>query len=89
MTVELSKQRRGKAHRISRFRDTFSKWTFILPAALLLGAVLVYPLLYTLRISFSTFDLASFSPTGWVGFENYSAAFENESWRMAAPRCRS
>lgn len=81
MTVELSKHRRGKARRVLRFRDTFSKWTFILPAAILLAAVLVYPLLYTLRISFSTFDLASFSPTGWVGFENYSAAFQNETFQ--------
>ncbi|WP_223692479.1 carbohydrate ABC transporter permease [Leifsonia poae] len=53
----------------------------MLPATLLLAAVLIYPLLYTLRISFSTFDLASFSPSGWVGFDNYTAALQDESFQ--------
>ncbi len=81
MTVEVTRHRVSRTRRASRARDVFSRWTFMLPATLLLAAVLAYPLLYTLRISFSTFDLASFSPTGWVGFENYTAALQNETFQ--------
>ena len=53
----------------------------MLPATVLLAAVLAYPLLYTLQISFSKFDLATFSPTEWVGLENYTAALKNETFQ--------
>lgn len=44
----------------------------MVPAAVLLGAVLAYPIFYTVEISFSRFDLATFSAVEWVGLENYS-----------------
>jgi len=83
MTVELSRGRIGGTRRASHRRDILSKWAFMLPAALLLAAVLAYPLLHTLRISFSTFDLASFSPTEWVGFANYAAALQNQTFQSS------
>ncbi|GAB3574292.1 sugar ABC transporter permease [Leifsonia lichenia] len=81
MTVELTRRRVDRARRVSRTRDIFSRWTFMLPATVLLAAVLAYPLLYTLQISFSKFDLATFSPTEWVGLENYTAALKNETFQ--------
>ncbi|MRX50115.1 ABC transporter permease subunit [Paracoccus sp. S-4012] len=43
----------------------------MLPAAIILAAVLAYPILYTFQISFASLDLATFTATEWVGFENY------------------
>ncbi|UAJ81389.1 sugar ABC transporter permease [Leifsonia sp. ZF2019] len=53
----------------------------MIPATVLLAAVLAYPLLYTLQISLSHFDLASFGPGSWVGLENYTDALANESFQ--------
>ncbi|SDT34502.1 carbohydrate ABC transporter permease [Microlunatus soli] len=64
LTTRRLRRRRG-------WRDIAGRWSFLAPAILLLGAVLAYPLLYTLRISVSDFDLASFAPSEWVGADNY------------------
>jgi multiple sugar transport system permease protein len=57
------------------------RWSFMLPATVLLAAVLAYPLLYTLQISFSSFDLGTFSPSSWVGLENYTKALQSEKFQ--------
>jgi multiple sugar transport system permease protein len=51
--------------------DLMSRWSFMMPAIIILLAVLAYPILYTLEISFASLDLASFTATEWVGWENY------------------
>ncbi|WP_200948610.1 carbohydrate ABC transporter permease [Microbacterium sp. Root61] len=79
MSIELARSRTGARLR-SRWRDLSSRWMFMVPATLLLVAVLAYPLMYTVQISFSEFDLASFAPSGSAGFDNYTAALENESF---------
>jgi multiple sugar transport system permease protein len=50
------------------------------PAIVLLAAVLAYPLLYTLDISFRSFSLADFAPSDWVGFDNYRGVLHDESF---------
>lgn len=57
-----------------RFNDLLSKWTFLGPTTLLLLGLLAYPIFYTIQISFSDLDLATFAPKGWVGWENYKEA---------------
>lgn len=41
------------------------------PALVLLAGMLLYPIFYTIWVSFSDFDLALFEPAGWVGWKNY------------------
>ena len=52
--------------------DVVSRWAFMAPAAVILGAMLAYPIFYTIQISFSKFDLMTFSAVEWVGWENYA-----------------
>lgn len=47
----------------------YEKQVFILPAALLILGLSIYPLLYSLRLSFTSWHLGA--PTGFVGFRNY------------------
>ncbi|NUO96607.1 MAG: sugar ABC transporter permease [Nonomuraea sp.] len=47
------------------------------PALLLLAGMLLYPVLYTAWVSVSDFDLASFQPSGWVGWRNYEAVLHD------------
>lgn len=55
----------------NKLSDLTSRWSFMLPTIILLTAVLAYPLLYAVQISFSKFDLMTFGPGDWVGFSNY------------------
>ena len=49
---------------------------FIAPAVILLLALLVYPVLWTLRLSFDTGR--GLEPREWVGFENYTRLFTED-----------
>lgn len=69
-----------RSSRKARAADFTSRWAFMTPATLLLAAVLAYPLFYTLQISFSQLDLATFAPSEWVGLDNYARVFENENF---------
>jgi multiple sugar transport system permease protein len=51
--------------------DAINRWGFMAPSLVLLGAVLAYPILYTIEISFAELDLATFQPGEWVGWDNY------------------
>ncbi|TXK43524.1 sugar ABC transporter permease [Nonomuraea sp. C10] len=58
------------------------------PALILLAGMLLYPIFYTLWVSVSDFDLATFQPAGWVGWRNYEAVLNDpgflESLRVTA-----
>ncbi len=69
---------RGSHSRVARrFADLLSRWAFMVPAAVLLLAVLAYPIFYTIEISFSRFDLATFSAVEWVGWDNYAHVLDD------------
>ncbi|MGM7697882.1 carbohydrate ABC transporter permease [Microbacterium sp. A84] len=80
MSVDSLTLKRSRARRGAILRDVASRWTFMVPAIVLLVAVLAYPLLYTLQISFSDFDLATFAPSGWAGADNYEDALGDENF---------
>ncbi len=61
----------ASTRRLGRIGDLFVRWSFLVPSIVLLVALLAYPIFYTIDISFSHFDIASFGADEWVGFENY------------------
>jgi multiple sugar transport system permease protein len=44
----------------------------MMPTIVILTVMLAYPIYYTVHISFSRFDLSTFGPAEWVGFDNYA-----------------
>jgi multiple sugar transport system permease protein len=50
----------------------------MLPAAVLLLAILAYPIFYTIQISFSELDLGTFTATRSVGWDNYAGVIEDD-----------
>jgi len=74
----MLRKQEPRPRRAPKFADFVSRWTFMLPAAVLLFAVLVYPIVYTIQISFSELDLATFTATEWVGWDNYISVIEDE-----------
>lgn len=61
----------------ARLSDFASRWSFMAPSAIILAALLAYPIFYTLEISFSKFDLMTFSAVEWVGWENYAHVLDD------------
>jgi multiple sugar transport system permease protein len=61
----------ARSRRVTRVWHAVERWSFMSPAALLLLVVLAYPIFYSIEISFSEFDLATFAAGEWIGFENY------------------
>src|SRR5437016_14413898 len=72
---------RGFAARLPRVRRSDAPlfaWLMVLPAVLVLLAVTVYPLVYSLRESFYRLEL-TFSPVPkYVGFHNYVTAIRHD-----------
>lgn len=78
MTTELATAPRpARGRRSGWLADFASRWAFMLPATVILMAVLAYPIFYTIEISFSRFDLATFSAVEWVGWQNYRHVLED------------
>ncbi|WP_222708826.1 carbohydrate ABC transporter permease [Nonomuraea sp. C10] len=71
-----------------RLGEPGTAWLFLAPALILLAGMLLYPIFYTLWVSVSDFDLATFQPAGWVGWRNYEAVLNDpgflESLRVTA-----
>ena len=72
--ADMSPRRRPLSHRL---QDIGSRWLFLAPALVILVAVLAYPLFYTIQISFSELDLATFTPAENVGWLNYRTVIED------------
>ena len=81
----LSAENRLYRTRKSFSRDKLTPYLFILPSVLFLGAILGFPILYSISISFQKFDLATLvsGKTQFIGFQNYIAILGNPQLKNA------
>jgi multiple sugar transport system permease protein len=63
---------------LSRFVSKHSGYFFISPALIFLFLITIYPVLRTIRLSFSNYDLQTFV-TSWAGFGSY-AKVSKDPW---------
>lgn len=63
--------------RLGKYRDLFERWSFMMPAMLVLAIMLAYPIFYTIEISFARFDMTAFGAGDWVGWENYREVIQD------------
>lgn len=68
------------ARKIAPALDLIARWSFLAPTVIILLAVLAYPILYTIEISFATLNLGTFTATEWVGWDNYSEVLHNRGF---------
>ena len=52
------------------------KHVFLLPGLIVLVAIIIFPLLFTIRVSFSSWDVVK-PGLDWIGGQNYSRLFED------------
>jgi multiple sugar transport system permease protein len=76
-TAAMAGERKPRSRTATRLADAVSRWAFMAPAAVILAAMLAYPIFYTIEISFSRFDLMTFSAVEWVGWQNYAHVLDD------------
>lgn len=54
-----------------RWVDKNFKWTFTLPAVLFVAVMMVFPIIYTVRVSLYDWSMSAARPSVWVGLDNY------------------
>lgn len=54
------------------------KWIYTLPAVLFVLLMMVFPIIYTVRISFYEWSMSATTPPKWVGLSNYKALLADE-----------
>jgi multiple sugar transport system permease protein len=57
--------------------DRNLKWIYTLPAVLFVLLMMVFPIVYTVRISFFEWSMSATTPPSWVGLGNYIALFKD------------
>ncbi|WP_218096083.1 carbohydrate ABC transporter permease [Paenibacillus solanacearum] len=58
--------------------DRNIKWIYTLPALLFVLLMMVFPILYTVRISFYEWSMSATTPPKWVGLSNYIDMFKDD-----------
>jgi len=76
-TMTAGEVRRARSPVRSKLMDAASRWAFMAPAAIILAAMLAYPIIYTVEISFARFDLMTFSAVEFIGWENYTHVLDD------------
>jgi N,N'-diacetylchitobiose transport system permease protein len=66
----------------TRLFRTLSPYLLLTPAALVIGAVLAYPVYFLVRLSFQQFGLAELvtKKGTWIGFDNFTRLFHDEQF---------
>jgi ABC-type sugar transport system permease subunit/ABC-type glycerol-3-phosphate transport system substrate-binding protein len=62
-------------------RSSITPYTFLLPALVLLGIFVVYPIIAVVYYSFTDYDIAT--PPVWVGLDNFAKLLDDETFRLA------
>lgn len=57
--------------------DRNIKWIYTLPAVIFVLLMMLFPIIYTLRISFFEWSMSAVTPPKWVGLDNYIALLKD------------
>ncbi|WP_166243443.1 carbohydrate ABC transporter permease [Paenibacillus turpanensis] len=58
--------------------DRNLKWIYTLPAVIFVLIMMLFPIIYTVRISFFEWSMSATTPPKWVGLDNYIALLKDE-----------
>jgi putative chitobiose transport system permease protein len=62
-------------------KRSITPYTFLLPALVLLGIFVVYPIIAVIYYSFTDYDIAT--PPEWIGLDNYRHLLEDDTFWLA------
>ncbi len=71
------KRKKGRMIMATNWFDRNLKWIYTLPAVLFVLLMMVFPIVYTVRISFFEWSMSATTPPKWVGLANYIALLKD------------
>ncbi len=71
---------------VLKWVDKNLKYIFTLPTVIFVLAMIVFPLVYTFRLSFYEWSMSNNVPMKWVGLDNYIRLFSDERFIAAVAR---
>lgn len=72
---------------LSKWIDKRIRYVFVLPSLIFVIVMMVFPIAYTLRLSFTQWSMGSLAPPRWIGLRNYvSLLFEDPRFWTAVGR---
>jgi len=72
LSVDRSQQVAGSGGRRTRLTDRWMAILFILPCIILLIAISIFPLIWSVYLSFTQYQVTGIAPPKWLGLDNYS-----------------
>ncbi|HEX6607156.1 MAG TPA: sugar ABC transporter permease [Chloroflexia bacterium] len=63
---------------LSAWANRNIKWLFILPAAIFVAVMMIFPIIYTGGLSFTQWSGSATQPAQWVGLDNYTTLLFND-----------
>lgn len=72
LSVDRSQQVAGSGGRRTRLTDRWMAILFILPCIILLIAISIFPLIWSVYLSFTRYQVTGIAPPKWLGLDNYS-----------------
>ena len=72
LSVDRSQQVAGSGGRRTRLTDRWMAILFILPCIVLLIAISIFPLIWSVYLSFTQYQVTGIAPPKWLGLDNYS-----------------
>src|SRR5689334_6314919 len=74
----------SRAIRRSGLSDTHYKWILLLPAVIVVLALTIFPLFFSLGLSFTNWDLYNLDPPVFVGFDQWARLFSDNTFLIPA-----
>lgn len=71
---------------LSTWIDKKTKWIFPLPALIFVCLMMIFPLAYTIRLSFTEWSMGSLNPPKWIGLSNYISLLKDSRFWSATGR---
>lgn len=68
----------NETHKLSKFLNRNQKRVYMAPCIIFLICMVVFPLLYTLRLSFYDWSMSSVTEPEFIGLENYFKLFKDQ-----------
>ncbi len=74
---------RGRPSAASSWMDRNAKWVLVSPAILLVVALTIFPLAFSLWVNFVQYDFSIGEEHPWVGLDNFRVVWEDVVWRRS------
>jgi multiple sugar transport system permease protein len=72
--------RRRRLRAASSFLDRHIRWWLVAPAALIILALTIFPLVFSIWVSFVEFDFSVSNEHPWVGLDNFTDNWKDPVW---------